>query len=85
MHEVIFPRIDVGMVSGTFVKWLRKEGEKVEAGEVIALGMSEKVTFEIPAPASGMLYRTPVDQGLEVPIGKTIPVIMEPNDTVEEV
>lgn len=84
MHEVIFPKIDVGMVSGTFVEWVRKEGENVKAGEVIALGMSEKTTFEIPATATGVLYTTPIE-GLEVPIGKTIAVIMEPSDNVEEV
>ncbi len=57
---------------GTLVNWFYQEGSRVEAGEVLAEGMVEKVTFEITAPASGILVRilapenTPIRPGTVV-------------------
>ena len=48
---------------GVVVNWFYAEGARVGAGTVLAEGMVEKVNFEIPAPAAGVLARVlaPVD------------------------
>jgi len=84
LKKVIMPRMDVDMDSGVVVEWLKSEGEEVREGEPIVKVMSEKVTYEVPSPASGKLYRCVVKAGEEVPVATVIGVIMEEGDTVEE-
>ena len=84
MKKVIMPRMDVDMDSGVVVEWLKSEGEEVREGEPIVKVMSEKVTYEVPSPASGKLYRCVVKAGEEVPVATVIGIIMEEGDTAEE-
>ncbi|RLC61033.1 MAG: hypothetical protein DRI01_09180, partial [Chloroflexi bacterium] len=46
---VILPKLDEAMRTGRIIKWLKKEGDKVEKGEVLFELETEKVTFEIEA------------------------------------
>ncbi len=51
---------------GSIVVWLYPEGAQVKAGDVIAEILVEKVTFELEAPASGVLHiSTPVEVTLD--------------------
>jgi pyruvate dehydrogenase E2 component (dihydrolipoamide acetyltransferase) len=70
------------MESGTIVKWLKSEGEKVEKGEPLYELDTDKVTQEVEADASGVLLKIAVAEG-EVPVGKTIAVIGEQGETVQ--
>jgi pyruvate/2-oxoglutarate dehydrogenase complex dihydrolipoamide acyltransferase (E2) component len=79
------PKLDELMEKGTILTWLKKEGDKVEEGEVLVEVMSSKITFEAPAPTAGVLYKIFVQPEVEVPIGKTIAIIVQPGDDLEEV
>jgi pyruvate dehydrogenase E2 component (dihydrolipoamide acetyltransferase) len=72
--EVKLPRLGQGMESGTIVKWLKAEGERVEKGEPLYELDTDKVTQEVEADASGVLLKIAVAEG-EVPVGRTIAVI----------
>jgi pyruvate dehydrogenase E2 component (dihydrolipoamide acetyltransferase) len=74
--EIKLPRLGQGMESGTIVKWLKSEGERVEKGEPLYELDTDKVTQEVEADASGVLLRIAVAEG-EVPVGRTIAVIGE--------
>src|SRR5213596_3450746 len=74
--EVKLPRLGQGMESGTIVKWLKGEGERVEKGEPLYELDTDKVTQEVEAEASGVLLKIAVNEG-EVPVGRTIAVIGE--------
>jgi pyruvate dehydrogenase E2 component (dihydrolipoamide acetyltransferase) len=80
--EVKLPRLGQGMESGTIVKWLKSEGEKVEKGEPLYELDTDKVTQEVEADASGVLLKIAVAEG-EVAVGKTIAVIGEQGEAVE--
>ena len=80
--EIKLPRLGQGMESGTIVKWLKSEGEKVEKGEPLYELDTDKVTQEVEADASGVLLKIAVAEG-EVPVGKTIAVIGEQGETVQ--
>jgi pyruvate dehydrogenase E2 component (dihydrolipoamide acetyltransferase) len=80
--EVKLPRLGQGMESGTIVKWLKSEGEKVERGEPLYELDTDKVTQEVEADASGVLLKIAVAEG-EVEVGKTIAVIGEEGEQVE--
>jgi pyruvate dehydrogenase E2 component (dihydrolipoamide acetyltransferase) len=79
--EVKLPRLGQGMESGTIVKWLKAEGDKVEKGEALYELDTDKVTQEVEAEASGVLLKIAVTEG-EVEVGKTIGFI---GDTGEDV
>src|SRR2546423_10591932 len=72
--EIKLPRLGQGMESGTIVKWLKSEGERVEKGEPLYELDTDKVTQEVEADASGVLLRIAVQEG-EVDVGHTIAVI----------
>jgi pyruvate dehydrogenase E2 component (dihydrolipoamide acetyltransferase) len=80
--EVKLPRLGQGMESGTIVKWLKSEGDKVEKGEPLYELDTDKVTQEVEAEASGVLLKIAISAG-EVEVGKTIAVIGEQGEQVE--
>jgi len=82
--EVKLPRLGQGMESGTIVKWLKSEGDQVEKGEPLYELDTDKVTQEVEADASGVLLKIAVAGG-EVEVGKTIAVIGEQGERVEQV
>jgi pyruvate dehydrogenase E2 component (dihydrolipoamide acetyltransferase) len=70
------------MESGTIVKWLKSEGERVEKGEPLYELDTDKVTQEVEAEASGVLLKIAVQEG-EVPVGQTIAVIGDEGEEVK--
>jgi pyruvate dehydrogenase E2 component (dihydrolipoamide acetyltransferase) len=81
--EIKLPRLGQGMESGTIVKWLKSEGDQIEKGEPLYELETDKVTQEVEADASGVLLKIAVQEG-EVEVGKTIAVIGEAGEKVEE-
>jgi pyruvate dehydrogenase E2 component (dihydrolipoamide acetyltransferase) len=80
--EIKLPRLGQGMESGTVVRWLKHEGERVEKGEPLYELDTEKVTQEVEADASGVLLKIAVQEG-EVPVGQTIAVIGEEGESAD--
>jgi pyruvate dehydrogenase E2 component (dihydrolipoyllysine-residue acetyltransferase) len=79
--EIKLPRLGQGMESGTIVKWLKSEGDRVEKGEPLYELDTDKVTQEVESDASGVLLKIAVAEG-EVPVGRTIAVIGEQGEQV---
>jgi pyruvate dehydrogenase E2 component (dihydrolipoamide acetyltransferase) len=69
------------MESGTIVKWLKSEGDRVEKGEPLYELDTDKVTQEVEAEAAGVLLKIAIPEG-EVPVGQTIAVIGEEGEEV---
>jgi pyruvate dehydrogenase E2 component (dihydrolipoamide acetyltransferase) len=49
------PKLGLTMTEGKVVKWLRQDGEQVDQGQPVVVVMSKKITYEVEAPASGVL------------------------------
>src|SRR5512132_598717 len=81
--EVKLPRLGQGMESGTIVKWLKSEGDKVEKGEALYELDTDKVTQEVEAEASGVLLKITVAEG-EADVGETIAFIGEEGEQAPE-
>jgi pyruvate dehydrogenase E2 component (dihydrolipoamide acetyltransferase) len=79
--EIKLPRLGQGMESGTIVRWLKSEGDKVEKGEPLYELDTEKVTQEVEADASGVLLKIAISEG-EVEVGKTIAFIGDEGEEV---
>jgi pyruvate dehydrogenase E2 component (dihydrolipoamide acetyltransferase) len=82
-NEVKLPRLGQGMESGTIVKWLKAEGDRVEKGEPLYELDTDKVTQEVEAEASGVLLKIAIAEG-EADVGTTIAVIGEQGEEVPE-
>jgi pyruvate dehydrogenase E2 component (dihydrolipoamide acetyltransferase) len=84
MYEVIMPKLGLTMETGTIEKWHKKQGDKVEAGEVLFEVMTDKVSLEVEAYNSGYLIKVLREQGEEVPVTEVIAYIGEKDEKVVE-
>jgi len=84
MLQVTMPRLDESMHTGKLIEWLRKEGDRIKEGEPIALVEGEKTTFEIEAPASGVLHKTLHPAGSDVPVDEPIALIATDTNSQQE-
>jgi pyruvate/2-oxoglutarate dehydrogenase complex dihydrolipoamide acyltransferase (E2) component len=75
MVKVIMPKLGMTMSKGVIMEWKKKEGDKVEKGEIIVTVSSEKITNDIEAPEKGIIKKILYDEGNEVPVGETIALI----------
>lgn len=82
---VILPKLDEAMRTGKIVKWMKKEGDWVEKGEIIVVIETEKVTFEIEAEESGILSKVMANEGDEVLVGTPIACILRPGEEAPEI
>jgi len=79
------PKLGLTMETGVIEKWNKKEGEKVEAGEVLFEVMTDKVSLEVEAYHSGYLRKILNHEGEEVPVTQVIAFIGDENEEIPEV
>src|SRR4051812_39500717 len=75
--SVTMPRLGESVSEGTVTRWLKKEGERVEADEPLLEVSTDKVDTEIPAPASGVLQSIKVAEDETVDVGVELAVISD--------
>ncbi|HEX9418798.1 MAG TPA: dihydrolipoamide acetyltransferase family protein [Methylomirabilota bacterium] len=78
--KVLMPKLSEAMETGKVIKWLRKEGDAIKGGDVIAEIETDKANVEIEAFGSGVLRKIVVGEGGQVPVGEMIGVIADPAD-----
>jgi pyruvate dehydrogenase E2 component (dihydrolipoamide acetyltransferase) len=78
--EIVMPKVDMVMESGTFVEWLKKEGEQVAKGEPLFIISTDKADIEVEAPASGLLTALWARPDDVVPVSKVIGTILQPGE-----
>ena len=78
------PKLGMEMTNGTVVSWFLKEGDQVNKGQVILQIETDKITYEIEAPASGLLRRIFVREGGMVPVGGLVGAIGSEDELVDE-
>jgi pyruvate dehydrogenase E2 component (dihydrolipoamide acetyltransferase) len=81
-NQVTLPRLGQGMESGTIVRWLKAEGDKVEKGEPLYELDTEKVTQEVESDASGVVLKILAGEGEEIEVGKPVAVIGEEGEDI---
>jgi pyruvate dehydrogenase E2 component (dihydrolipoamide acetyltransferase) len=67
--DVVMPQMGVSVSEGTITKWLKSEGDQVEADEALLEISTDKVDTEVPSPASGTLTQILVQEGETVEVG----------------
>lgn len=75
--EILMPALSPTMKEGNLAKWIKKEGDKIKAGEVIAEIETDKATMEVEAVDEGILGKIVVSQGTEnVAVNSLIALIL---------
>ena len=76
--EVLMPALSPTMETGTLAKWLKKEGDKVESGDVLAEIETDKASMEFEAVDEGVLGKILVPEGTEnVQVNAPIALLLE--------
>jgi pyruvate dehydrogenase E2 component (dihydrolipoamide acetyltransferase) len=73
--QVVMPKIGLTMQEGKVVEWRKKEGDKVEKGDILFVFETEKTTFEVEAPETGVLGKILVRAEETVAVGTVVGLI----------
>jgi pyruvate dehydrogenase E2 component (dihydrolipoamide acetyltransferase) len=83
--NILMPALSPTMTEGTLARWLKKEGEAVKAGDVIAEIETDKATMEVEAVDEGVLAKILVADGTEgVKVNAPIAVLVEEGEAVPD-
>jgi pyruvate dehydrogenase E2 component (dihydrolipoamide acetyltransferase) len=83
--KVVMPKLSEQMETGKVLKWLKKEGDRVQGGDILAEVETDKADVEMEAFGAGVLRKILAQAGDQVPVGTMIAVIAEPNDDIASV
>ncbi len=82
--DVYMAQLSPTMTEGKIVRWLKKEGDELVSGEVLAEVETDKATMEIEVVDEGALHKIITPEGAVVPVGAPIAVIAEDGEDVAD-
>ncbi len=81
--DILMPALSPTMEKGTLAKWLKKEGDAIKSGDVLAEIETDKATMEVEAVDEGVLAKIVVPEGsADVPVNQVIGLIAEEGEDV---
>ena len=80
--RIDMPQLGLTMEKGTILQWLRAEGGKLDKGQPVVLIQTEKVEYEVEAPAAGTLLKVVAKEGEELPVGGLMGILGQPGEDV---
>ncbi|PCJ97253.1 MAG: pyruvate dehydrogenase complex E1 component subunit beta [Zetaproteobacteria bacterium] len=84
--QILMPALSPTMTEGNLAKWLKSEGDAVEAGEVIAEIETDKATMEVEAVDEGIIGKILVSEGTEgVPVNSPIAILLEDGESADDI
>jgi pyruvate dehydrogenase E2 component (dihydrolipoamide acetyltransferase) len=81
--DVVMPQMGVSVSEGTITKWLKSEGEEIQADEPLLEISTDKVDTEVPSPGTGVVQQILVQEGETVEVGTRLAVIGAPGQAEE--
>jgi pyruvate dehydrogenase E1 component beta subunit len=84
--QVLMPALSPTMTEGNLAKWVKKEGDTVESGDVIAEIETDKATMEVEAVDEGVLGKILVEEGTQnVSVNTPIAVLLEEGESADDI
>jgi pyruvate dehydrogenase E2 component (dihydrolipoyllysine-residue acetyltransferase) len=80
--KVVMPKLSEAMETGKIIKWLKKEGDRIQGGDILAEIETDKADVEMEAFGAGVLRKILVPAGEKAPVGTLIGVIAEPSEDI---
>ncbi|WP_435789609.1 dihydrolipoamide acetyltransferase family protein [Clostridium sp.] len=84
-HIVVMPKLGLTMTEGTIVKWMKSEGEEVQAGEGLFEVATDKLVNEVEANKSGVLRKIIIPEGDIVECLKQIAIIADLDEDISSI
>jgi len=75
--NILVPEVGESIVDARVAKWLRKEGDRVSAGDPLVELETDKIDLEVTAPSAGVLSRIDRKDGEDVKVGEVLGVVDE--------
>ena len=82
--DILMPLLSPSMTEGTLIKWLKKEGDAVKSGDVLAEVETDKATMDLEAFDSGILRKILVQDGTKVAVQTKIGIIGTKDEKIDE-
>jgi pyruvate dehydrogenase E2 component (dihydrolipoamide acetyltransferase) len=82
--RVTMPRLSDTMTEGTVAKWLKKVGDKVNEGDILAEIETDKATMEFESFNSGTLLHIGIPEGQSAPVDSLLAIIGEPGEKIDD-
>jgi pyruvate dehydrogenase E2 component (dihydrolipoyllysine-residue acetyltransferase) len=82
--ELRVPKLGMDMEEADIVRWLVKEGDEVEKGDPVLEIDTDKTSYEIEAPAGGVIRNLRGDEGETIPVGAKLAYIAAPGEDVPD-
>jgi pyruvate dehydrogenase E2 component (dihydrolipoamide acetyltransferase) len=83
--EITMPKLTDTMTEATLAKWLKKEGDSVKPGDMIAEVETDKATQELEAFEAGTVAKLMIPEGGKTPVGALIVVLAKPGEDAKAV
>lgn len=80
--DVLMPQLSPTMTEGRLAGWLKKEGDKVATGDIIAEVETDKATMEVEATEDGIIHTIIGEVGADITVGAPIAVLAEEGEDV---
>jgi len=84
MIDLIMPKMGESVAEATILKWLKKEGDRIEADEPVLEIATDKVDSEVPSPAAGILSKRLFEEGQVVKVGEVIAQLSPDNAVADK-
>src|SRR3982074_1028007 len=75
LMNILMPQLGETVTEGTIITWCKREGDAVQADEVLLESETDKAATEVPAPMAGVLSRILVAAGQTVAVGTPLAVL----------
>ncbi|MDQ6995560.1 MAG: dihydrolipoamide acetyltransferase family protein, partial [Mariprofundaceae bacterium] len=82
--DVFMTQLSPTMTEGKIARWLKKEGDTLESGEVLVEIETDKATMEVEVIEEGTLHKIIAPEGVVVAVGEAIAVIAEEDEEVPD-
>ena len=82
-ETVTMPKLGFDMAEGTLVRWVKKVGETVNKGDVLAEIETDKATVEVESSASGVVRKLLVEEGAIVPVNSPIAIVGTADEVID--
>jgi len=84
-EKILVPILGESITEATVLKWLKNQGESIQADEPIVELETDKVNLEVPSPISGILSKINVKNGETVAVGAVLGLVGEKDNKFESI
>ncbi len=82
--KVFVPRLGEGVDEVTVTKWLKQVGDSIKELEPLLEVNTDKVDTEIPAPATGIILKIAIQEGIAAKVGELLAIIGAPGEAIDD-